>query len=47
MKFGMLLANVGPFGRPEAAAELGHICEATGIESIWTLEHVKVGQARA
>ena len=42
MKFGMLFANVGPFGRPEVAAELGQICEETGIESIWTVEHVIV-----
>ncbi len=42
MKFGMLFANIGPFGRPEVAAELGQICEETGIESIWTVEHVIV-----
>jgi probable F420-dependent oxidoreductase len=40
MKFGMLFANIGPFGRPQVAAELGQICEETGIESIWTVEHV-------
>ncbi|MBK5288207.1 MAG: LLM class F420-dependent oxidoreductase [Acidimicrobiia bacterium] len=42
MKFGMLFANVGPFGRPEHAAALGAICEETGIESVWTVEHVVV-----
>ena len=42
MQFGMLFANIGPFGRPEFAAELGQICEDTGIESIWTVEHVIV-----
>ncbi len=42
MKFGMIFANVGPFGRPEGAAELGRICEETGIESVWTVEHVIV-----
>lgn len=42
MKFGMLFANVGPFGRPALAAELGHICEETGLESVWTVEHVIV-----
>jgi probable F420-dependent oxidoreductase len=42
MKYGMLFANVGPFGHPEVAAELGAICEETGIESVWTVEHVVV-----
>ncbi len=42
MKFGMIFANVGPFGRPDGAAELGRICEETGIESVWTVEHVIV-----
>lgn len=42
MKFGLLFANVGAFGRPDGAAELGRICEDTGIESVWTVEHVVV-----
>ena len=42
MKYGMLFANVGPFGQPDVAAELGAICEETGIESVWTVEHVVV-----
>ncbi len=42
MKFGMLFANVGPFGLPDHAAALGAICEETGIESVWTVEHVIV-----
>lgn len=42
MKYGMLFANVGPFGRPEVAAELGRLCEDVGLESVWTVEHVVV-----
>ncbi|MGZ4678169.1 MAG: LLM class F420-dependent oxidoreductase [Acidimicrobiia bacterium] len=42
MKFGMLFANVGPFGEPDGAAEFGTICEEVGLESVWTVEHVVV-----
>ena len=42
MKFGLLFANVGPFGEPDGAAELGAICEECGFESVWTVEHVVV-----
>jgi len=42
MKYGLLFANVGPFGEPDGAAELGTICEEFGIESVWTVEHVVV-----
>jgi probable F420-dependent oxidoreductase len=42
MDFGMLFANVGPFGEPDGAAEVGTICEECGIESVWTVEHVVV-----
>jgi probable F420-dependent oxidoreductase len=42
MKFGLLFANVGPFGAPDGAAELGAIAEETGLESVWTVEHVVV-----
>jgi len=42
MKFGLLFANVGPFGSPDGAAELGRICEEVGVESVWTVEHVVV-----
>ena len=42
MKYGLLFANVGPFGEPDGAAELGTICEECGIESVWTVEHVVV-----
>jgi probable F420-dependent oxidoreductase len=42
MKFGLLFANVGPFGTPDGAAELGAIAEEAGLESAWTVEHVVV-----
>ncbi len=42
MEYGLLFANVGPFGEPDGAAELGAVCEETGIESVWTVEHVVV-----
>jgi len=42
MKFGIMFANVGPFGFGENLAHLARTAEATGIESIWTVEHVVV-----
>jgi len=42
MKYGMLFANVGPFGEPDGAARLGAIAEESGLESVWTVEHVVV-----
>jgi probable F420-dependent oxidoreductase len=42
MNFGMLFANVGPFGTPDGAAELGAVAEEAGLESVWTVEHVVV-----
>ncbi len=42
MKYGMLFANVGPFGTADGAAELGAIAEEAGLESVWTVEHVVV-----
>lgn len=42
MKFGVAFANVGPFVQPEEAAFLAQTCEAAGIESLWTVEHVVV-----
>lgn len=42
MKFGLMFANAGPFGRPESLAHLAQTAEAAGFESIWTVEHVVV-----
>lgn len=42
MKFGIMFANVGPFGTPGGLAALARSAEAAGIESLWTVEHVAV-----
>ena len=42
MKFGVMFANTGPFVEPDAAVELAQAAEASGCESIWTVEHVVV-----
>ncbi|MBW2424136.1 MAG: LLM class F420-dependent oxidoreductase [Deltaproteobacteria bacterium] len=42
MKFGLVFANVGPFGQPEGLTHLARTAEAVGIESLWTVEHVVV-----
>jgi probable F420-dependent oxidoreductase len=42
MKFGIMFANVGPFGSPDRAAHLAQKAEQVGIESLWTVEHVVV-----
>ena len=42
MKYGLMFANVGPFGRPEGCAHLAQTAERVGVESLWTVEHVAV-----
>ena len=42
MKFGIMFANVGPFGQPEQLAHLATSAEGVGVESLWTVEHVVV-----
>ncbi len=42
MKFGIMFANVGPFGQPENLEHLATTAESVGVESIWTVEHVVV-----
>ena len=37
-----MFANTGPFVEPDAAVELAQAAEASGCESIWTVEHVVV-----
>jgi probable F420-dependent oxidoreductase len=44
MKLGISFANSGKFSRPELFAELARDCEAVGIESLWTVEHVVIPQ---
>jgi probable F420-dependent oxidoreductase len=42
MKFGIMFANVGPFGQPKGLEHLARTAEEAGFESIWTVEHVVV-----
>lgn len=42
MKFGLMFANVGFFGLPDHLVNLAQAAEASGIESLWTVEHVVV-----
>ncbi len=42
MKFGIIFANVGPFGMPDGAIAMAEAAEEFGIESLWTVEHVVV-----
>ena len=42
MKFGLIFANVGPFGQPEGLTHLAETAESVGFESIWAIEHVVV-----
>src|SRR5690349_2606536 len=37
-----MFANVGPAVRPEGAAEVAHMAEELGFESLWTVEHTVV-----
>ena len=42
MKFGIMFANVGPFGQPDSLVHLAQKAEQVGVESLWTVEHVVV-----
>ena len=42
MKVGVMFANVVFFGTPEGAEKLAKAAEDSGIESLWTVEHVVV-----
>jgi probable F420-dependent oxidoreductase len=42
MKFGLMFANVGPFGQPDGLTHLAQTAESVGLESLWTVEHVVV-----
>ncbi len=42
MKFGIMFANVGPFGQPDNLVHLAQKAEQVGVESLWTVEHVVV-----
>ncbi|MCH7669635.1 MAG: LLM class F420-dependent oxidoreductase [Acidobacteria bacterium] len=40
MKFGIILANTGPYAEPAAAINMAIAAEAAGFESVWTVEHI-------
>lgn len=42
MKIGVMFSNVVLFGTPEGARALAEAAEESGIESLWTVEHVVV-----
>jgi probable F420-dependent oxidoreductase len=42
MEFGIAFANVSRFGSPDGARTLATAAEQSGIESLWTVEHVVV-----
>lgn len=42
MKFGIMFANTGSFGSPDALVHLAQKAEEVGVESLWTVEHVVV-----
>jgi probable F420-dependent oxidoreductase len=42
VKFGIVFANTGYAATPDGAAALGRIAEESGLESLWTVEHVVV-----
>lgn len=47
MKYGLIFANVGPFGQPEGLTHLAQTAESVGFESLWTVEHVVVPKGYA
>jgi probable F420-dependent oxidoreductase len=47
MKFGVMFANVGPFGQAEGLTHLAQSAEKVGFESLWTVEHVVVPKGYA
>jgi probable F420-dependent oxidoreductase len=42
MKIGLMYANAGPLAYPELLAHLATTAERTGLESLWTVEHVVI-----
>lgn len=42
MEIGIAFANTGPLGTAEGAEALAAACEAHGVDSVWTIEHVVV-----
>jgi probable F420-dependent oxidoreductase len=42
MRFGIIFANVGPYSTGPGAKAIAQAAEATGFDSLWTVEHVLV-----
>jgi len=42
VKFGIMIANTGPYADPEVAATLATAAEEVGIDSLWTADHVVI-----
>lgn len=42
MRLGIMFANAGRLGTAEGAEALAAACDATGVESVWTVEHTVV-----
>ncbi len=42
MKIGLIFVNAGPFSEPETFRVLATHAEATGFESLWSVEHVVI-----
>ena len=40
MKFGLMFANTGPYATAEGVVDVAKAAEASGFESLWTVEHV-------
>lgn len=42
MRYGIVFANTGQLATAEGASALAEACDAHGVESVWTVEHVLV-----
>jgi len=42
VKFGIAFANIAGFAGPAGAVAMGRAAEASGFESVWTVEHVLI-----
>ena len=47
MKLGLFGINMGPLGDPAAMVRVAEACEAAGLESVWTGEHVVLPDPQA
>ena len=47
MRYGVVFANTGQLATADGAAALAEACDAHGVESVWTVEHVLVPEGYA